>query len=66
MNVCKNPWCKGHYEKKENYDKEICPKCHSFGNELSGGVYWSEKTYEGSRFDGLPHQIMLKINKYDK
>lgn len=41
-----------------------CPKCKSFNSELSAGVEWKEKTYEGSRFDGLPHQIQIKVNRY--
>lgn len=65
MNVCKNPWCKGHYQKTETHDKDVCPKCFSFDNELSGGISWDEKKYEGSRFDGLPHQISIKINKWE-
>lgn len=41
-----------------------CPKCRSFDKELSGGVEWKDKTYEGSRFDGLPHQIKYKVTNY--
>lgn len=41
-----------------------CPKCRSFNQELSGGVSWIEKKYEGSRDDGLPHTISINISKY--
>lgn len=41
-----------------------CPKCKSFNNELSSGVEWKDKTYEGSRFDGTPHQIKYKVTNY--
>lgn len=41
-----------------------CSKCKSFNNDLSGGVEWKEKKYEGSRLDGMPHQISIKVNKY--
>jgi hypothetical protein len=64
--VCSNPWCKGifNYSIDDNDDiPEICPKCQSFDNELSGGVTWKEKQYEGSRWEG-PHQISYKIKKY--
>ena len=71
--VCRNPWCKAPFVYTEK-DMDIvdgvkvapkeCNKCKSFGGELSGGVTWKDKEYEGSRFDGLPHQIRYKINKY--
>jgi hypothetical protein len=41
-----------------------CPKCRSFATELSGGVEWKDKEYEGSRFDGMPHQIKYKVTNY--
>lgn len=41
-----------------------CKKCQSFNNELSGGVSWSQKEYEGSRFDNMPHQIKYKVTNY--
>lgn len=43
---------------------EQCHKCKSFDKDLSGGVEWKDREYEGSRFDGLPHQITYKITKY--
>jgi len=63
--VCSNPWCKGTFSYSEDVEEIpiICPKCKSFETELSGGVTWKDKTYEGSRWDG-PHQISYKIKKY--
>lgn len=71
--VCSNPWCKGHFVYTDNDIKEIdgvkvhpkqCKKCSSFDTELSGGVKWEDKEYEGSRYDGLPHSISYKITNY--
>lgn len=72
--ICQSPWCKGRFNytdydlvKNDNGDlvaPRICPKCKSFDNELSGGVEWKTKEYEGSRFDGMPHQINYKITNY--
>jgi Zn finger protein HypA/HybF involved in hydrogenase expression len=60
--------------KKHNFDKtppvekkiapSVCPKCKSFDTELSGGVEWKTKEYEGSRFDGIPHQVRYKVTNY--
>lgn len=41
-----------------------CKKCQSFDKELSGGSSWVDKEYEGSRFDGMPHQIKYKVTNY--
>jgi hypothetical protein len=41
-----------------------CPKCISFNSELSAGVEWKDKEYEGSRFDGIPHQVKYKVTNY--
>jgi hypothetical protein len=72
--VCKNPWCKAtfFYKEEEKVTSEdgvispppICSKCKSFDSELSGGVTWKDKKYDGSRFDGTSHQTAIKINKY--
>jgi hypothetical protein len=71
--VCRNPWCKSHFTYKEdemiNQDGDMlppreCSKCRSFNNELSGGVEWKDKEYEGSRFDGMPHQFKYKITNF--
>jgi hypothetical protein len=65
--ICNNPWCKTTFTfqvsgENVEYPKD-CPKCQSFDTELSGGVTWKEKQYEGSRWEG-PHQISYKIKKY--
>lgn len=41
-----------------------CNKCKSFNSELSGGVDWKDKEYEGSRFDGSPHQFSYKVTNF--
>jgi len=41
-----------------------CPKCRSFATELSGGVEWKDKEYEGPRFDGTPHEFRYKVTNY--
>ena len=73
ISVCKNPWCKAHFTYKDSdmleQDGEMippseCSKCRSFNNELSGGIEWKDKEYEGSRFDGMSHQIKYKITNY--
>lgn len=71
--ICKSPWCKASFQYTENDiivsgDERIapstCPKCKSFDSELSGGVTWTDKEYEGSRFDGTPHQIRYKVTNF--
>lgn len=71
--VCNNPWCKATFIYTENDCKEIdgekikpkvCKKCQSFNNELSGGVTWENKVYEGDRFDNTPHEFKYKIRKF--
>jgi len=42
----------------------VCPKCKSFDTELSGGVNWKTKDYEGPRFDGVPHEFRYKVTNY--
>lgn len=70
--VCKNPWCKGTFtinesDIKMDGDKKIyptvCKKCKSFDTELSGGVEWKDKEYEGDLWDG-PHQIKYKVTNF--
>lgn len=51
-------------EEVQKVPPKQCPKCRSFNEELSGGVSWIEKKYEGSRFDGLPHPISVSVSKY--
>jgi len=62
--ICQNKWCKAPFEKSEEEDqKNVCPKCKSMASDLSGGVEWIDKNYEGSRWDGLPHQLQIKVNR---
>ena len=71
--VCRNPWCKATFVYREEdmiIDGEnkispmTCKKCQSFDKDLSGGIEWKDKEYEGSRFDGMPHQIRYKVTNY--
>ena len=48
----------------EKEPPKFCKKCISFDKDLSGGVSWSEKEYEGSRDDGMPHQVKYKVTNY--
>lgn len=43
---------------------KTCNKCKSFNNELSGGVTWKDREYEGDRFDNKPHQMQYKVTNY--
>jgi hypothetical protein len=70
--VCKNPWCKATFTYTENdiVEKDgkkirptICHKCHSFDCELSGGVSWEERTYEGDPWQGA-HSVKYKVTTY--
>lgn len=72
--ICKSPWCKARFNYRDidmitNDDgvlvaPKFCQKCRSFENELSGGIEWKDKEYEGSRFDGIPHQFKYKITNF--
>lgn len=71
--ICKSPWCKATFYYYENEMVEIdgemlppknCPKCRSFDSEMSGGVTWTDKEYEGSRFDKTPHEIRYKVTNF--
>jgi len=71
--ICRNPWCKATFSYLEREMADIdgvmsppmkCQKCQSFDSELSGGVTWSDKVYEGSRLDGTPHQIRYKVTNF--
>lgn len=73
--VCQSPWCKAIFTYAESDmmsvkgsdDKikpKVCHKCRSFDNELSGGVTWEDREYEGDRFDGKPHQIQYKVTNF--
>ena len=71
--VCSNPWCKGYFTYTENdlikTDEGLvrpkeCKKCKSFATDLSGGVEWKDKEYEGDKWDRMPHQIKYKVTNY--
>ena len=71
--VCSSPWCKATFSYTDsdmvgNEDVKSppknCPKCISFDNELSGGVTWLDKEYEGSRFDVMPHEMKYKVTNF--
>lgn len=70
--ICRNPWCKAQYvfrkpsdlEEKEIVYPRQCPKCQSFDKELSGGIEWKDKKYEGSRYDNRPHEINYKVTNF--
>lgn len=51
-------------DEPEKLAPKECPKCRSFNNNLSGGVEWKDRNYEGSRFDNTPHQIRYKVTNY--
>ena len=70
--VCKNPWCKAQFsidesEVKESDGKKIypeqCKKCKSFDNELSGGVSWEDRKYEGNPWVGA-QRIKYNITNF--
>lgn len=71
--VCINPWCKAHFLYKDKDIQEVdgkkvaptqCNKCKSFDSDLSGGITWEDKEYEGSRNDGMSHQISYKVTNF--
>lgn len=71
--VCSNAWCKGHFIYTSSDIRIVdnveirpsqCKKCISFNSDLSGGVKWEDKEYEGSRFDDQPHQIRYRVTNY--
>lgn len=62
--VCQNKWCKATFEHGEQEPPSECPKCRSMSDELSAGVTWTDKTYEGPRMDGMPHRERIKITNY--
>lgn len=71
--VCRNPWCKSTFLYKEEemitdgdekYPPKQCQKCKSFESELSAGIEWTDKTYEGSRIDSSIHQIKYRVTNF--
>ncbi len=73
--VCQNPWCKAQFYYTESEMIEIegemtppkqCRKCISFNTELSDGVEWNDKQYEGPRWDNRPHEIKYRVTNYKR
>ncbi len=76
--ICKNPWCRGTFVYQENdmieifnedgtfelFPPKTCPKCKSFNDELSDGVTWTDRTYEGDRSYFEPQSFKYRITKY--
>lgn len=67
--ICSNLWCKALFvftddDIVNDVQPNVCDKCKSFDKELSGGVSWVEKKYEGDRFDVNPHQMNDKISNF--
>lgn len=63
QSMCKNPWCKAHFYYESEEAPDNCYKCQSFDDDLSGGVTWSDKKYEGSRYDGQAHPISVNVKR---
>lgn len=71
--VCSNPWCKATFSYKEedimiNKDGDkilpkVCNKCKSFDTELSGGISWEERKYEGDPWSGS-HRIKYNVTNF--
>lgn len=51
-------------EEVQKVPPKICLKCKSLETEMSGGVEWKTKEFEGSRFDNMPHEIKYKVTNY--
>ena len=62
--VCSKPYCKAPFtfepEGEDFVRPSVCPKCQS----QEDSVVWEDKTYEGERWDGTPHQFSYKIRKF--
>jgi Zn finger protein HypA/HybF involved in hydrogenase expression len=54
----------GKITSSEKERPRVCPKCRSFDRDLSGGVEWKTKSYEGDRDDGIPHQMRYKVTNF--
>lgn len=70
--VCRNPWCKAQFRFDDKDLKEVdgkkvypkqCNKCKSFNDDLSGGVTWEDKKYEGDPWKG-EQEIKYNIKNY--
>jgi hypothetical protein len=61
--TCINPYCKAIMEVPDNWQFKECPKCIN----TSGNVTWTEKKYEGPKWDGQPHPIEIRMQTpFDK
>ena len=62
--VCSKPFCKATFEIVKDVSDDIypefCPKCVA----QETYVTFTEKSYEGNRWDDAPHQFVYKIKKY--
>lgn len=70
--VCTNPWCKATFRYKERDIKiegdkktppSVCNKCVSFDRQLSSGIKWETREYEGNPWEGLAI-TKYKVNLY--
>ena len=62
--ICKNAWCRATYSFEGDMPPGECPKCNSFNSDLSAGVSWVDKKYDGPRDDGKPHQTSINTKYY--
>lgn len=67
--LCRNPWCKAQF-RVNIYPGEplpkVCNKCKDFDENLSNGVTFTEKKYEGNRNDGNTHEVKIDVNDYNE
>ena len=65
--ICSNFWCKCPYEVRyytgDDFPK-TCPKCIDFDTTLSGGVESADKHYDGTRHDGMAHEVEFHFSTY--
>jgi len=64
--ICSNLWCRVIFKFEGDETPKECPKCSSFNTHLSGGVTWTDKVYDGSRYDNTPHITKIDVKKYFK
>jgi hypothetical protein len=67
--ICSNQWCKARFSFSnsdliDGQEPKTCKKCQSFDKELSGGVTWQDREYEGNRYTNEPHQITYKVTNF--
>lgn len=73
--ICKSPWCKAIFiyteqdmitvkGSDEKLKPKYCNKCKSFDSDLSGGITWEDREYEGDRIDNKPHHIKYNVTNY--